>query len=147
VAVYAAMSAEVDLDPLARRLLAEGVPVGYPRVDTGAAGRSMAFHLVTAPPTVPRGRPAIREPDAWAPVLLAPAVIVLPGLAYDRDGGRLGYGGGFYDRYLATVPEAVRLGVCLDELVVDQVPRERHDMGIHSVVTETSVYRCRDAHL
>ncbi|MEE8601731.1 5-formyltetrahydrofolate cyclo-ligase [Euzebya tangerina] len=143
IGVYAALAREVALDELANRLLHTGHRVAFPRV---GAGRQMTFRLVDAlgdlepRQTTPR-LPAIREPRAHAAPVV-PDVIVMPGLAFDRGGGRLGYGGGYYDGYLAAHPEAQTLGVCPDVLVVQQVPRDDHDQLVGAVITEADVYRC-----
>ena len=66
-------------------------------------------------------------------------VILVPGLAFTRGGERLGRGGGFYDRLLASLPaRTVRLGVCFECQIVDELPGEAHDMRVDVVVTEAS---------
>jgi len=65
---------------------------------------------------------------------------VIPGLAFDRDGFRLGYGGGFYDRYVRrTRPEALRVGVCFSEQVVEDVPHGDADERVDRIVTQDGV--------
>jgi 5-formyltetrahydrofolate cyclo-ligase len=81
-----------------------------------------------------------REPrmgSASAHSLAEVDVILVPGLAFTRDGGRLGRGGGYYDRLLAALPRsAVRIGVCFELQVVPELPREVHDMRMDTVITE-----------
>lgn len=63
-------------------------------------------------------------------------VVLVPGLAFDLDGGRLGRGAGFYDRFLATLPAQTRLvGVALDEQIVDKTPRDAFDLSVDALVT------------
>jgi 5-formyltetrahydrofolate cyclo-ligase len=86
------------------------------------------------------------EPDAWGmpvprdhvPVRAAGLTAVLvPGLAFDEHGNRLGRGAGVYDRFLATLPPSVlRVGLCPEALVVPALPTEPHDVPMHFVVTE-----------
>ncbi|WP_370323689.1 5-formyltetrahydrofolate cyclo-ligase [Euzebya sp.] len=135
VGLYAALPAEVDLDPLVAPLRAGGVVVAYPRV-TG--DRAMAFHAVDAPPAAP-GPWGVREPAAGARTVERLDLVVVPGLAYDRDGGRLGHGAGFYDRWLAE-HRPLAVGVCPEALLVDAVPVEAHDVRVDAVVTEHAVY-------
>ncbi len=71
-------------------------------------------------------------------------VVVIPGVAFTPSGGRLGRGRGLYDRFLAGLPRAVRIGVCLEALVVPELPLEAHDVLMDVVVTDASVRR-RDA--
>jgi 5-formyltetrahydrofolate cyclo-ligase len=78
------------------------------------------------------------EPAAGEPV--GPEeidVVVVPGLAFDRRGHRVGYGGGFYDRFLGRLrPDALTVGICFSVQVVDEVPHGRGDRPVDLVVTE-----------
>jgi 5-formyltetrahydrofolate cyclo-ligase len=69
-------------------------------------------------------------------------LIVIPGLAFDRRGGRLGYGKGYYDRFLAHLHgSATRLAVCFECQLVAEVPVLPHDIRVHMIVTENAIYR------
>jgi 5-formyltetrahydrofolate cyclo-ligase len=71
-------------------------------------------------------------------------IVVVPGSVFDRHGGRLGYGGGYYDRFLANdSPRAARIGLAFDLQVVETVPVEPHDQRMDYIVTETQTYDCR----
>jgi 5-formyltetrahydrofolate cyclo-ligase len=71
-------------------------------------------------------------------------VVVTPGLAFDRAGRRLGYGGGFYDRYFDRLrPDAARVGVGFSAQLVDEVPAGRRDRRVQIVVTEAGAIDCR----
>jgi len=70
----------------------------------------------------------------------APDLILVPGLAFDREGYRMGRGGGFYDRWLQKYPAVPKIGLCFSCQLVDQVPREPHDKQMDSLVTETHIY-------
>ncbi len=68
-------------------------------------------------------------------------VIVVPGVAFDRRGGRLGNGAGYYDRLLQQVrPDTCLLGVCYESQRVDQVIMEKHDVAMHKVITQHAIY-------
>jgi 5-formyltetrahydrofolate cyclo-ligase len=68
--------------------------------------------------------------------------VVVPGVAFDRKGRRLGHGYGYYDRFLATLPdEAVRVGIAFLHQVVPEVPVDAWDVPVHSLVTEEGVIR------
>lgn len=71
-------------------------------------------------------------------------VVLVPGLAFDRAGGRLGTGGGFYDRLLSAW-NVVTVGVTWTELVVDEVPTEPHDVRVRFVATQDGVFDCERA--
>jgi 5-formyltetrahydrofolate cyclo-ligase len=83
----------------------------------------------------------MRWPPAWAPQVATECldVVVVPGIAFDRSGGRLGQGGGWYDRALAALcPRAVVIGVCFEcQLAATSLPFEEHDRRAGVVLTET----------
>ncbi len=83
----------------------------------------------------PRINPSrIKEPEVLDFVLV-------PGLLFSKDGYRVGYGGGYYDRYLARLsPEVPRVGICFEEQVVDTVPRGAYDEILDAVVTDQNIY-------
>ena len=67
-------------------------------------------------------------------------MVVVPGLAFDRRGHRIGWGGGYYDRFLAQV-QAVKIGLCYNALVLDCIPGEPHDVPVDMVVAETAIHQ------
>lgn len=69
-------------------------------------------------------------------------VFLLPLVAFDTNGNRLGHGGGFYDKLLYCYPEAKKIGLAFDLQKVDSVPTEAHDIKLDAVITETQIYRC-----
>lgn len=140
VLAHAALPEELPLDPLVRRLLADGRTVGLPRV-TGPG--VLALHVVADLDDLVPGAFGVREPTRDSPTLAPEAVaaVLVPGVAFDRDGGRLGYGGGYYDRLLPRLPAARRVGVCLEAQLVPAVAVEAHDQRVDAVVTEAGVYR------
>jgi 5-formyltetrahydrofolate cyclo-ligase len=68
-------------------------------------------------------------------------LVLVPGVAFDRRGGRLGFGGGYYDRFLPTTP-ALRVGVTYDECLCDALPCGEHDQRMDWVLTPTQEIRC-----
>ncbi|MBV1857827.1 MAG: 5-formyltetrahydrofolate cyclo-ligase [Nannocystaceae bacterium] len=104
--------------------------------------RELAWCAVTDWAGLQLGRFGIREPQGLgAPTLPAQVEVVLvPGLAFDARGGRLGWGRGYYDRALAQAPGARRVGVCLQGGLVDFVPMEPHDLRMHTVVSPSAAY-------
>ncbi|MBX3410377.1 MAG: 5-formyltetrahydrofolate cyclo-ligase [Phycisphaeraceae bacterium] len=144
VMLYAPFSTELDVGGLADRLLRLGVPVFLPLT----AGEKMRPALVsgwvpikahTGPGPYQPG-PGAAEQAEGAPS--GPEVVVVPGLAFDPSGGRLGRGRGFYDRFLAQQPAGhIAVGVAFDEQVVDSVPRGPHDSGVCVVITPTRLLR------
>jgi len=109
-----------------------------------AVPRVEGQHLVLHPydPTrLVRHRFGMLEPAADLPVV-EPAtldVVLVPGVAFDRRGGRLGFGGGYYDRLLPTTP-ALRVGVTYDECLCDALPCNEHDQRVDWVVTPSGLF-------
>ena len=70
-------------------------------------------------------------------------LVLVPGIAFDKEGHRIGYGFGYYDKFLRKVPKAVKIGLCFDFQVVDRIPREAHDVPVDFIVTEERVIECK----
>ncbi len=145
---FASFRSEIDTMPLIDWCLEHDIAVALPRI---IGPRHMEAFVTTDPGTdlVP-GRFDIPEPrEGLTPV--DPAVIdvvIVPGSAFDRAGGRMGYGGGFYDAYLARMrPDARRIGIAFEVQLVEHVPREAHDLCVDLVVTEARAIEtaCRPA--
>ncbi|MCE9611799.1 MAG: 5-formyltetrahydrofolate cyclo-ligase [Chthoniobacter sp.] len=87
--------------------------------------------------------PNIREPQIRDENIVPPSgmdLILVPGLAFTRDGRRLGRGGGYYDRLLAArAPHTVTLGICFDLQIVSALPTEPHDQCVDAVITESGL--------
>ncbi len=141
VALYAALGTEVDPAEIARRAIARGVRVAFPRA---GPGRRLAF-AVCAPGELVPGPLGAAEPPAGAPALEPGALgcIVVPGVAFSEDGLRLGRGGGYYDATLRELPGVARVGLAFDAQVVATLPREAHDVPVDAVVTESRVLSFR----
>jgi 5-formyltetrahydrofolate cyclo-ligase len=149
VALYAPVRAELDSEPAGHQLAARGVRLAYPRVLDH--GKRLAFHEVqigsTGPVPLAPGIFGIPEPLPSAPLVPIEHIdlFVVPGLAFDHTGTRLGWGHGFYDRTLAEAPSAVRVGFCYACQIVDHVPREADDLPMHYLVTDGGAERAGDA--
>ena len=144
IALYAPKGTEVDTARIDAFSRARRFRIAYPRVaDTS---KMLAFHEVTSDELVP-GRFSLQEPSADAPAVLLSDIsaFIIPGLAFDRHGGRIGWGRGYYDVTLAAAnPQALRIGLAFECQLVEQVPRDPHDIPLHHVVTEAAVYRAAD---
>ncbi|MCB9683270.1 MAG: 5-formyltetrahydrofolate cyclo-ligase [Alphaproteobacteria bacterium] len=132
VLAYAALPDEVDLATTLAWLAAAG-RLCLPRLD-GDAMTATRVHDLSALRAGPHG---ILEPAGDAAA--TPVAVVVPGRAFDVGGGRLGRGGGTYDRWLAARPGALRVGVAYEAQVVDPVPMDPHDQRMHLLVTEAGV--------
>ena len=93
---------------------------------------------------VPSGKFGILEPiEAMKIAYKNIDLILVPGIAFDMEGHRIGYGFGYYDKLLAKVPKAVKIGLAFDFQVVDKIPSEAHDVSVDFIVTEERVVECR----
>lgn len=142
LALYAAVRGELPLGALAELAEARGLLQLWPRV---VADR-LEFVEATAG-ELSAGAFGVPEPPLGrAPVSLAAGDwVVVPGVAFDRAGRRLGRGGGFYDRALASLVAPVRVGVGYDFQCIDEVPAGPHDQPMSWVVTERRVIAVRRA--
>jgi len=140
VALYSGKGSEVDTKRLDEVLRVRGMTIVYPRVI--GDGQLLAFHAVTLDDLV-AARFGLREPrpDAAAVEISDIAAFVVPGLAFDRAGWRIGWGRGHYDATFATAsPSALRVGLAFECQLVDQVAREPHDVALHVILTQLSTY-------
>lgn len=139
VALYAAKGSEVATEALDRELRAGGWSVAYPRVVPQS--RTLAFHEA-AIDELGVATFGLREPHVDAPAvpLAAISAFVIPGVGFDRGGGRIGWGRGYYDTTLADAPDALRIGLAFECQIVDEVMREPHDALVHVVVTERATH-------
>jgi 5-formyltetrahydrofolate cyclo-ligase len=130
---------EWDSRPLFALALASGKTVALPRVD--GTSRMLDLHAITdiVGDTAP-GYRGISEPHVDLPRVAVGAIdwVLVPGVAFDLRGRRLGYGGGYYDRLLALLdPGAQRIAGAFDLQVAEQVPAAPHDLVVDAIVTET----------
>ncbi len=133
---------EIDVRPLMGRLAGEGWMSCLPVVV--AKGQPLAFRRWYAGEPTIRGKWDIPRPAEDAPVV-EPDVLLVPMLAFDRAGYRLGYGGGFYDRTLALLrakKPIIAIGVAYAAQEIPAVPRGDHDQPLDYVMTEQEVFRC-----
>ena len=70
-------------------------------------------------------------------------LVLVPGIVFDKEGNRIGYGFGYYDKFLRKVPKAVKIGLAFDFQIVDKIPNEKHDVPVDFIVTEKRVVECR----
>jgi 5-formyltetrahydrofolate cyclo-ligase len=126
---------EVDLRGLDARLRAQGTRVAYPGIDpeTGA----MTFRFVADTAAMVEHGFGFREPGPSAPEATAIDVIVVPALAIDPRGHRIGYGAGYYDRVLPTyAPPAITVAVAFDFQLITEAPNSPVDVPVDWIVTD-----------
>lgn len=128
---YLPYNQEVCTVPMLECALADGKRVAVPKV----YGDQMKFIYLTDLTQVEKGYAGIPEPIADAPVADDPtALVLMPGLAFDREGHRIGYGGGFYDKFLAAEPNHPTLALCYEFQVLPHLETEEFDIPVDCVL-------------
>jgi 5-formyltetrahydrofolate cyclo-ligase len=141
VMLYGPSPEEVDVSVLEFALRQRGVRIAYPRM---AGFRTLSVHWVDDPAVLLRGEFGLLEPPEDAPqtAISHISAIIVPGVAFDSEGNRLGFGGGYYDSLLGGPdPVPPTIGVAYDEQIVDAVPHNERDRPTDIVVTPTRVFR------
>lgn len=128
---YLPYNQEVRTVPILRRALQDGKRVAVPKV----YGDEMRFIYLDDLEQVESGYAGIPEPVADEPVAYdATALVLMPGLAFDRQGHRIGYGGGFYDRFLAQEPNHPTVALCYAFQMLDKLETEEFDVPVDCVL-------------
>nr|MBC9203618.1 5-formyltetrahydrofolate cyclo-ligase [Paenibacillus sp. PL91] len=148
--VYVPFRSELDLAHLIEWGWRTGRNVIAPRCV--ASDRSMTLHYLRSWDDLMPGAYGIMEPNPAVTLPIddgyVPDIVLVPGLAFDRKGGRLGYGGGYYDRFAEAAnshnpnnaTKALWLGVSFEAQFIDDVPTEEHDLKMDGWITESGVY-------
>ena len=138
--MYAPKKDEVNVLPIAEKALADGKKVAFPRCidDT----HDMDFHFVESLDQLEKGAYGLLEPPETLPIYdresNEPAACIVPALVYDKKGYRLGYGKGYYDRYLGSFTGS-KVGLIYSSFIIDEVPRGRFDLSVDFMVTERGI--------
>ncbi len=133
ICTYMTINNEVDLSLIMDKSLKSGKNLYLPRV----IGDDMEFFKFEANTGLKEGAYGIKEPDSQE--ILVPndkTLIIMPGSVYSEDKNRIGYGGGYYDRYLSKHPQCYKLGVCYDFQLLEQIPSEEFDVKPDVIITE-----------
>lgn len=127
---YLPFNQEVQTLPLLRQALADGKQVALPK----CYGKEMRFILMDDLDRIQLSRLGAPEPVEDFPVAQDPnALVIVPGLAFDASGHRMGYGGGFYDRFLTLEPTHPTIALCFDFQLLSHLQTEPHDISVDTV--------------
>ncbi len=137
---FSPLSGEVDVREFNAHAIKSGKSLYLPRCIAGTS--RMHFHLIESLDSLNCGSYSIMEPPESAPVWQNEtgkhSVCIIPAMSYDKNGYRLGYGKGFYDRYLSS-KSTTKIGVCYTEFLSDNIPRGRYDLAVDIIVTEKGI--------
>lgn len=137
VLLYYPIKGEINVLPIAEAAIKAGKRVAFPLCDTESS--TMTYHVVSDLCELKAGSYGIPEPSSELPIYLPSKdkndLIVIPAVCFDRQGYRIGYGKGYYDRYLNTFG-GTAVGVTFHRLLLPSVPRGRFDKHVSLIVTE-----------
>lgn len=147
---YVSFRSEVSTNGIIDRFLKMGVKVAVPRVE----GEDIRFYHISSPDDLTEGYMGILEPKPgcrpWEKKSIDPAaglpdgiidtVILVPGSVFDKKGNRIGYGGGFYDRFLAAQQGTYTIGLAYECQMVDEIPADEWDRKVDMVITPEHNY-------
>ncbi len=134
---YMPMRGEVDVSLLFADCFADGKTLLLPKTKD----KEMSFYPHAEGAGFLTGPFSVLEPVSTEAMDPLCGVMLLPGVVFGRDGNRIGYGGGFYDRYLEVRPMLLTIGVAYDLQVVPEILHEDHDVPLNLLVTESAIYR------
>ena len=134
---------EIDIRHIAEAALAAGKKIAFPRCNP--EDHTMIVHYVSSLDELCPGSYNIMEPDASLPAFIpetaesANVVCIVPAVVFDKKGYRIGYGGGYYDRYLAGF-RGTKIGFAYRDFIVNSVPHGRFDLTVDVMITERGLY-------
>ena len=135
---YYPLGKEPDSLPVIERALADGKTVALPRTGEGSA---MEFYRITSAKQVAEGRFHVMEPLFSCPrIRAAQALVLVPGVVFDAQGGRYGYGKGYYDRYFARFPGLRRVAFAYENQMEPELDALKTDVRMERIYTEEAVF-------
>lgn len=143
--IYSATGSEVCIDHILKKALYDGKKVAFP-VCTDRDG-NMDFYFISDTKQLKSGMYGIKEPDIniCEPAFCgADSVCLVPGLCFDLKGGRLGYGKGYYDRFLEKF-SGIAVGICFEECLSDEITLGNHDKKVNYLITDKRIYIFSDS--
>ncbi len=135
VAIYSSIGSEVETREMILKAVSLGKEVLLPIL---ASGNSLEFGKFESFEKMKPGRFGILEPIQKFDSKLHPQVIIIPGVAFGACMHRVGYGKGYYDRFLASLP-SFRIGICFDFQIVDKLPHHEDDQRMQMIISEKQV--------
>lgn len=143
ILMYYAKEDEVNINSVAWEAVKAGKKVAFPK--TNPDDRSMVFRFVQSEDDFESGALGLHEPKDGLPEfevtgeLQSNVICIIPAVVYDKKGFRIGYGGGYYDRYLSSF-KGTKVGVEYHDFIVGDVPHGRFDLAVDVIITEKGIY-------
>ena len=142
VLTYMGFGTEIETQPFFERIIADGKIVALPRVDR--ATQTLILHSARGMSDLLTSKYGILEPGTDAPIVAVTSVdfVLMPGVAFDRNGNRLGYGRGYYDKLMSTAnPALAGVAAGFSCQIVDKVPIGPHDKKVDCIITENEIIK------
>lgn len=141
ILLYASFRSEIDTRRIAELLLRKNITTAFPKCRENCV---MTFHMVKKFSELHEGTFGIPEPDISLPkpIITSNTICIVPGLAFTEKGGRLGYGGGFYDRFFAENPDIYKIAPAYESLIAEELPLMKHDLTVNEIITEERTVFC-----
>ena len=142
VLTYMGFGTEIETQPFFERIIADGKIVALPRVDR--ATQTLILHSARGMSDLLTSKYGILEPGTDAPIVAVTNVdfVLMPGVAFDRNGNRLGYGRGYYDKLMSTAnPALAGVAAGFSCQIVDKVPIGPHDKKVDCIITENEIIK------
>lgn len=140
IALYHPINSEVDTYNIFQRSMLDGKKIYFPKITSSL----IHFYNVQNLEELEKGYKGILEPKTQINRLSKDSLdlILLPGLGFDKLGNRLGYGGGFYDKYLEELPRYKSIALAFDFQILDYLPTSKWDVKVGRIITESKVVEC-----
>lgn len=140
---YLAFGKELSVDIVLEEALRLGKQVYVPYITSATEFIPVRLYSMDSTESFVLDRYGIRTPKEPYESGKAEALdlVLVPGVAFGRDGSRIGMGAGYYDRFLLGAKQAISLGVAYDKLLQDSIPSEEYDLPVDYIVTETRVFK------
>lgn len=135
ILIYYSKKNEIDTTSIITFALDFGYRVYIPKI----IDNQMYFYEIKSLNNVKKGIYNIMEPVSnITPPNIDNTICIIPGISYDKNYNRLGYGGGYYDRFLKNY-HGIKIGLCYDELLIDKIPTEKTDIPVDIIITNKKV--------
>lgn len=141
VCIFLSAFKEPDTMPIAEKLWKQKCRIIAPVSDTETNTLSLSY--IDNIQSLHKGTYGILEPSIFKNAVKDNIdIILVPGLAFDREGGRMGFGKGYYDRLLENI-RAVKIGLCYDFQLFSSIPKDKHDVPMNYIITEKEIIKVR----
>ncbi len=140
VFLYSACGSEISTDLIFRQALKDGKKVAFPYCKDKEG--DMEFYFVSHPQNLKSGTFGIKEPiinESRKAYHDEKSICIVPALCFDRKGGRLGYGKGYYDRFLNGF-KGYSVGICFEECITDSLMLDEHDKKVNCLISDKKIY-------